>query len=406
MKTEMATFNTIEEAIHDIGNGKMVIITDDEDRENEGDLVMAAEMVNTEAINFMAKQGGGLICMPIIADRLKELEIGMMVFDNTDIHKTAFTVSIDAADSTTGISAHERAATIKKVVQSKYTAKDFNKPGHIFPLEYREGGVLSRAGHTEAAVDLAKLAGFYPAGVICEIMNEDGSMARIPDLIKYKEKHQLKMINIADLIKYRRQNESLIELVSETEMPTKYGKFKALGFVNKMNGEHHIALTMGEINPEDEILVRVHSECLTGDVFGSQRCDCGDQLDEAMHRIAQKGQGILLYMRQEGRGIGLINKIRAYNLQDHGMDTVEANLALGFKEDLRDYGIGAEILSGLGARKIRLMTNNPKKIAGLEGFGLIVTKREPIIIHHNQNNKYYLDTKAHKMGHLLNIENN
>lgn len=402
----MADFNTIEEAIYDICNGKMVIVTDDEDRENEGDLVMAAEAVNAEAINFMAKHGRGLICMPIIKSRLKELGIEMMVNNNSDVNKTAFTVSIDAADSTTGISARERAATIKKVLQSRYTAKDFTKPGHVFPLEYREGGVLTRAGHTEAAVDLARLAGFYPAGVICEIMNEDGSMARVPDLIKYKKKHGLKMINIADLIKYRRQHESLVDLVSETFMPTKHGNFKALGFVNKMNGEHHVALTMGEINPQDEILVRVHSECLTGDAFGSQRCDCGAQLDEAMYRIAHKGQGIVLYMRQEGRGIGLINKLKAYHLQDMGMDTVEANHALGFEDDLREYGIGAEILSKLGARKIRLMTNNPKKIAGLEGFGLKVVKREPIIIHQTPNNKYYLDTKACKMGHLLNVENN
>lgn len=402
----MAIFNTIEEAIHDIGNGKMVIVTDDEDRENEGDLVMAAEAVNAESINFMATQGRGLICMPIIGDRLKELEIETMVANNSDANKTAFTVSIDAADSKTGISAFERAATIKKVLHSKYTASDFTKPGHVFPLEYCEGGVLTRAGHTEAAVDLAKLSGYYPAGVICEIMNDDGSMARIPDLIKYKEKYGLKMINIADLIKYRRQNENLIEEVSVTEMPTKHGKFKARGFVNKMNGEHHIALTMGDINARDEILVRVHSECLTGDAFGSLRCDCGAQLDEAMYRIAQKGQGVLLYMRQEGRGIGLINKLKAYHLQDLGMDTVEANHALGFQDDLRDYGVGAEILYKIGVRKIRLMTNNPKKIAGLEGFGLTITKREPIIIKQNENNKVYLDTKERKMGHLFSIVNN
>jgi len=354
----------------------------------------------------MATHGRGLICTPMTSDRLNALGIDSMVQNNTDPHNTAFTVSVDAKETKTGISAFERADTIKKVLHSKYTAKDFNKPGHIFPLEYCKGGVLTRAGHTEAAVDLAKLSGFYPAGVICEIMNEDGSMARIPDLIKYKEKYGLKMINIADLIKYRRKNENLIEEVSVTEMPTKHGNFKARGFVNKLNGEHHIALTMGDINAMDEILVRVHSECLTGDAFGSQRCDCGAQLDEAMYRIAQKGQGILLYMRQEGRGIGLINKLKAYHLQDLGMDTVEANHALGFQDDLRDYGVGAEILCKLGVRKIRLMTNNPKKIAGLEGFGLTITKREPIIIMQNENNKVYLDTKESKMGHLFKIENN
>ncbi|MBC35401.1 MAG: bifunctional 3,4-dihydroxy-2-butanone-4-phosphate synthase/GTP cyclohydrolase II [Bacteroidetes bacterium] len=399
-------FNTIEEAIYDLRSGKMIIVTDDEDRENEGDLVMAAEAVKAEDINFMVKHGGGLICLPVIKDRLRELNLDMMVESNTDSLQTAFTVSIDSADAKTGISAHERAETIQKVLRSQYKAGDFTKPGHIFPLAYKEGGVLRRAGHTEAAVDLAKLAGFYPAGVICEIMNEDGSMARVPDLIKYKEKHDLKMISIADLIQYRRQHESMVELVSETKMPTKHGDFIAKGFVNKINGEHHIALCMGDINTTDDILVRVHSECLTGDAFGSERCDCGDQLDEALYRIAHKCQGVLLYMRQEGRGIGLINKLKAYHLQDQGMDTVEANHALGFHDDLREYGIGAEILYQLGVRNIRLMTNNPQKVKGLEGFGLNILSREPIIIHHNQNNKEYLETKVHKMGHLMNIENN
>lgn len=397
----MAIFNTIEEAIKDIRAGKMVIITDDEDRENEGDLVMAAEKVTPSDINFMAKHGGGLICMPIIAERLKELNINKMVDENTDPNKTAFTVSIDAAGSTTGISAHERAATILKVLDKNASDKDFNKPGHIFPLECKKGGVLNRAGHTEAAVDLAKLANLYPAGVICEIMNDDGSMARVTDLINYKEKHNLKMISIAELIQYRRRNESLVDMVSETRMPTKHGYFKAFTFVNKINNEHHIALTKGNINENDEILVRVHSECLTGDVFGSRRCDCGDQLHEAMKRIADNGQGILLYMRQEGRGIGLVNKMKAYHLQDNGMDTVEANIALGFPDDLRDYGIGAEILSKLGAKKIRLMTNNPQKIAGLKGYGLQIVARESIIICHNDDNDFYLNTKAKRMGHMI-----
>ncbi len=396
-------FNTIEEAIEDIRIGKMVIITDDENRENEGDLVMAAEKVTPEAINFMAKHACGLICMPIIKSRLEELEIEQMVKHNTDSHETAFAVSVDAANCRTGISAYERASTIQQLIDPISKPSNFNKPGHIFPLAYKEGGVLTRAGHTEASVDLAKLAGLYPAGVICEIMNEDGSMARIPDLIKYKEKHHLKMISIADLIKYMRKKNDLVEKVSETKMPTKHGDFIAHGFINKINGEHHVALIMGNINPDEEVLVRVHSECLTGDVFGSQRCDCGEQLDEAMNRIAKKGQGVLLYMRQEGRGIGLINKLKAYRLQDEGMDTVEANHALGFKDDLRDYGIGAEILSMLGVKKIRLMTNNPKKISGLEGFGLIISSREQIFMNHNENNKFYLDTKSKKMGHLYTV---
>lgn len=397
----MAIFNTIEEVIEDIRNGKMIIITDDESRENEGDLVMAAEKVTPESINFMAKHGGGLICMPIIGNRLKELDIGQMVAKNTDSHKTAFTVSVDAAGVKTGISAFERAITIKKLIDPNANENDFTKPGHIFPLEYKEGGVLSRAGHTEASVDLAVLAGLYPAGVICEILNEDGSMARLSDLIQYKEKHHLKLANIADLIKYRRQKTTLVEKVSETKLPTTYGTFDAHGFINKTNGEHHLALTMGNINPNDEILVRVHSECLTGDVFGSERCDCGEQLQKSLRKIAEKGQGVLLYMKQEGRGIGLINKLKAYELQDKGLDTVEANLALGFKDDLREYGIGAEILSLLGLKKIRLITNNPRKISGLKGFGLVISSREQITVNYTKNNKFYLDTKSKKLGHLF-----
>jgi 3,4-dihydroxy 2-butanone 4-phosphate synthase/GTP cyclohydrolase II len=400
----MNNFNSITEAIDDIKNGKMVIVVDDERRENEGDLVMSADKVTAQDINFMAKHGGGLICMPIIKERLHELEINPMVENNTDAKQTAFTVSIDAADSTTGISAFERAATITKVISSKCTSKDFTKPGHIFPLEYQKGGVLVRAGHTEASVDLAKLASHYPAAVICEIMNEDGSMSRVPELVEFKKKHNLKLITIADLIEYRRHNEKLVEKISEAELPTKYGNFKAIGFSNQLTGEHHIALTMGEIDDSSPVLVRVHSECLTGDVFGSLRCDCGDQLDHAMKQIAKEGRGILLYMRQEGRGIGLLNKIKAYHLQDSGLDTVEANEALGFPADLRDYGIGAEIISMLGAKRLKLMTNNPKKISGIYGFGLEVIERIPIIMNHNEKNHFYLETKELKMGHLTNIK--
>ncbi len=397
----MKDFNTIAEAIEDIKQGKMVIVVDDERRENEGDLIMAASKVSAAAINFMAKNAGGLICMPITGKRLKQLEIGMMVAENTDIHKTAFTVSIDAATSTTGISAEERARSIKKVLDMDAKPTDFNRPGHVFPLEYRKGGVLIRAGHTEAAVDLAKLAGLFPAGVICEIMNEDGSMARVPDLIEYKKKFGLKLITIAGLIEFRRQSETLVEKVSEAELPTKYGKFKAHGYQNKITGEHHIALTMGDVSDEKPVLARVHSECLTGDVFGSKRCDCGEQLDEAMRKIAEEGRGILLYMRQEGRGIGLLNKLKAYHLQDEGMDTVEANHALGFPADMRNYGIGAEILADLGAKQLRLMTNNPKKISGISGFGLKVIERVPLMINHNEVNQFYLETKVRKMGHIL-----
>ena len=399
----MSDFNTIEEAIADIQQGKMVVVVDDKRRENEGDLVMAAEKVNPQSINFMAKFGGGLICMPIIKQKLNELGIGMMVTENTDTHKTAFTVSVDAAETTTGISAHERSLTIRKIINPKSRPEDFNKPGHVFPLEYKEGGVLVRAGHTEAAVDLAHLAGFYPAGVICEIMNEDGSMARVPELKKYVKKHGLKLITIADLIDYRRRHEKLVERVSEVNLPTKFGVFKAIGFKDKITAEEHIALVMGEIHPNVPVLTRVHSECLTGDVFGSKRCDCGEQLHEALRRIAREGTGILLYMRQEGRGIGLLNKLRAYHLQDHGMDTVEANEALGFPADLRDYGIGAEMLADIGAGKLKLMTNNPKKISGIFGFGLKVVERIPLEMNFNENNQFYLSTKKSKLGHMLNV---
>jgi len=397
----MRIFNTIPEAIEDIRDGKMIVVVDDEDRENEGDLVIAAAKATPETINFMAKFGGGLICLPATRERLEELHIERMVAKNTDPNRTAFTVSIDAAECTTGISAQERALTVRKVLDPDSTPKDFTRPGHIFPIEYREGGVLVRAGHTEASVDLARLAGLYPAGVICEIMNEDGSMARIPQLVEYCRKHKLKMVTIADLINYRRKNEKLIECNAVVELPTRYGLFKAHSYQSKLTGEDHLALVKGDITNGGPVLVRVHSECLTGDVFGSQRCDCGEQLDMALRRISQEGKGVLLYMRQEGRGIGLVNKLKAYTLQDQGLDTVEANKALGLPADMRDYGIGAEILADLGIHQIRLLTNNPKKISGIEGFGLEIIERIPIEVKHNANNWLYLKTKRDKMGHML-----
>jgi 3,4-dihydroxy 2-butanone 4-phosphate synthase/GTP cyclohydrolase II len=394
-------FNTIEEAIDDFRKGKMIVIVDDEDRENEGDLVIPAEKVTPPIINFMAKHGGGLICLPIVRERLEELDIDRMVVKNTDPNRTAFTVSIDAIECTTGISAQERAMTVKKVLDPRSKAKDFTRPGHIFPIEYREGGVLVRAGHTEASVDLAKMAGLYPAGVICEIMNEDGTMARIPELMKYVKKHHLRIITIAALIDHRRKTEKLVERSAIIELPTRYGEFTAYSYVSKITNENHLALVKGDVSDGQPVLARVHSECLTGDVFGSMRCDCGDQLDYAMRRIVKEGKGVLLYMRQEGRGIGFENKMKAYSLQDKGMDTVEANRALGFDADLRDYGTGAEILADLGIKKLRLLTNNPKKISGIEGFGLEIIERIPIQIQHNTRNLKYLKTKKEKMGHIL-----
>jgi 3,4-dihydroxy 2-butanone 4-phosphate synthase/GTP cyclohydrolase II len=396
-------FNTIEEAIEDIRLGKMIVVVDDEDRENEGDLLMAADATTTEAVNFMTKYGRGLICVPMTIERLRDLDISQMVTNNTDPKETAFTVSVDAVGTTTGISAEERAFTIQRLVNPVSSAHDFNKPGHIFPLRAKAGGVLTRAGHTEAAVDLARLAGFSPAGVICEIMNDDGTMARVPELVTFAKEHDLKLITIADLIAYRRKNEMLVEKVAESNLPTKYGDFRMIGFNNILTGEHHVALVKGDVATDDPVLVRVHSECLTGDAFGSLRCDCGDQLATALQAIESEGRGILLYMRQEGRGIGLINKIKAYNLQDQGRDTVQANIELGFPDDMRDYGIGAQILSLLGVSHLKLMTNNPKKLSGLDGYGIKIIERVPIEMNHNENNKAYLETKQAKMGHLLKL---
>ena len=395
-------FNNIKEAIADIKKGKMVVVVDDADRENEGDLIMAADKVTPQAINFMAKYGRGLICLPIVSKRLEELEIAQMVPEPGDSLKTAFTISVDGKKGvTTGISAQDRANTIKTILDPKSKPEDLVRPGHIFPLRYKEGGVLVRAGHTEASVDLAKMAGCYPAGIICEILREDGHMARVPELRRFCLKHHLKFITIADLIKYRLDTEKLVNRVVTTDLPTQFGCFRTIAYETSPNKDYHLALVMGDVAGRKNVLVRVHSSCLTGDVFHSRRCDCGEQLLKAMELIAKKGRGVLLYMNQEGRGIGLINKLRAYELQDQGLDTVEANVALGFKPDLRDYGIGAQILADLGLTSIELLTNNPRKIVGIAGYGLKVVKRVPLEVKPSPCNIKYLKTKRQKMGHIL-----
>ena len=395
-------FSTIEEAIEDIREGKMVVVCDEEDRENEGDLTLAAQFATPEAINFMAKEGRGLICLALEPERCDELGLDLMEAKNESPFQTAFTVSIEAREGvTTGISAHDRAHTIQVAIDPRSTPRDLVQPGHIFPLKAKSGGVLERAGQTEAAVDLARLAGVTPAGVICEIMNDDGTMARVPDLTTFCEQHGLKMVTVTDLIEYRRRHDKLVNREVEVKMPTAYGDFRAVAYRSLVDGKHHVALVKGEIDGEDDVLVRVHSECLTGDVFHSLRCDCGQQLDSALAMIEDEGRGVLLYLAQEGRGIGLLNKLHAYKLQEEGLDTVDANLKLGLPADLRDYGIGAQILVDLGLSTIRIMTNNPKKIVGLEGYGLQVTDQIPIQHEPNEHNVAYLTAKRERMGHLL-----
>jgi 3,4-dihydroxy 2-butanone 4-phosphate synthase/GTP cyclohydrolase II len=398
------SISSIESVLDDIRAGKMVIVVDDEDRENEGDVMVAAEKATPEVINFMARHACGLICLSLTEARARELRLPLMVRDNTSPYNTAFTVSIEAKHGvTTGISAYDRAKTIEVAIDENMTADDLARPGHVFPLIARKGGVLVRVGHTEASLDLARMAGLKPAGVICEVMKEDGQMARLPDLEAFAEQHGLKIVSIADLIQYRMRNETLVRREVETRLPTRNaGEFKLVAYQNDFDGHEHVAMVKGDISPDEVVLVRVHSECLTGDVFHSIRCDCGEQLHVAMNMIEEEGKGVLLYMRQEGRGIGLVNKIKAYSLQDKGADTVEANEALGFEADLRDYGIGAQILHDLGVRKMRLITNNPRKIKGLEGYGLSVVERVPLEVKPGKDNIHYLKTKQEKLGHIFN----
>lgn len=396
--------NKIEEAIYDLMLGKVIIVVDDEDRENEGDFIALADKATPEVINFMIKEGRGLVCVPITEERAQELDLPPMVARNTDYHGTAFTVSVDYNETSTGISAYERATTVKAMIDPDTRPHDFRRPGHMFPLIAKKGGVLRRAGHTEAAVDLARMCGSYPAAVICEVIKEDGTMARVPDLAEIAAKHDLKMITIKDLIHYRNEKEKLVKREVEIKLPTDFGHFAAIAYSNEVNNQEHVALVKGKIDPDQPVLVRMHSECLTGDVFHSHRCDCGPQLAAALERINEEGSGVLVYLRQEGRGIGLINKLKAYVLQEQGFDTVDANIKLGFAADLRDYGIGAQILKDLGVRQIRLLTNNPRKIRGLEGYGMEIVDRVPIQMEPNEDNRLYLHTKQQKLGHLLNFE--
>lgn len=402
---ELKGFNTIDEAVDEIRNGKIVIVVDDDDRENEGDFVCAAEFVDASVINFLARNGRGIICAPIETSRAKEFGLDLMVDSNTSLHETPFTVSIDYVHgTTTGVSAADRAATVRSLMDSNTKPSDLARPGHVFPLRALEGGVLRRAGHTEAVVDLCKLAGLYPAGVLCEIMNDDGTMARVPDLLKIARHYHLKIVTVKDLIEYRMMREKLVQRLVTTNLPTKYGIFQIYLYRSETDNKDHIALVKGEIRPDAPVLVRVHSECLTGDLFGSLRCDCNEQLIAAILMVEKAGSGIVLYMRQEGRGIGLVNKLKAYKLQDEGLDTVEANEKLGFRPDLRDYGIGAQILRDLGVKKIRLLTNNPKKVVGLHGYGLEIVERVPLEMDANEVNERYLRTKRDKMGHLILVD--